>query len=217
MKSLLLKDIYNLSHNAKSMLLLLLVFAFWLIPTSGPSTYVITCAVLCSMMIVTTFVFDDFSKWTKYALIMPITKKDVVLGKFCALGIFSFAGIIVGFIIGLIGGIITGKIGFHLIDILSLLGVMLFGFVIAIFLGSIVIPLIIKFGSAQSRVLTIGAFVVPIGLIYGIYQIGHSLHIKISDNTTTILILISPIIAIAIIYLMYRISCVIFSKKELQN
>ena len=41
MKSLILKDLYNIGHNAKSMLLILLVFAIGLIMVSGVESYII--------------------------------------------------------------------------------------------------------------------------------------------------------------------------------
>ena len=82
MKSLVLKDLFNIGHNAKSMLFILVVFAVALIPFSGVESYIFVCAILCSMMIVTTFSFDDNSKWTRYAMIMPISKKELVIGKF---------------------------------------------------------------------------------------------------------------------------------------
>lgn len=63
MRSLILKDLYNIGHNAKSMLFMLGVLAVVLIPTSGASAYIIVSAILCSMMIVTTFTFDDNSSW----------------------------------------------------------------------------------------------------------------------------------------------------------
>ena len=59
MKSLVLKDLFNIGHNAKSMLFILVVFAVALIPFSGVEGYIFVCAILCSMMIVTTFSFDD--------------------------------------------------------------------------------------------------------------------------------------------------------------
>ena len=62
MKSLVLKDLFNIGHNAKSMLFILVVFAVALIPFSGVEGYIFVCAILCSMMIVTTFSFDDSSK-----------------------------------------------------------------------------------------------------------------------------------------------------------
>ena len=59
MKSLVLKDLFNIGHNAKSMLFILVVFAVALIPFSGVEGYIFVCAILCSMMIVTTFSFEQ--------------------------------------------------------------------------------------------------------------------------------------------------------------
>ena len=78
MKSLVLKDLFNIGHNAKSMLFILVAFAAAFIPFSGVEGYIFECAILCSMMIVTTFSFDDNSKWTRYAMIMPVSKKELV-------------------------------------------------------------------------------------------------------------------------------------------
>ncbi len=58
MKSLILKDLYNIGHNAKSMLFMLVMFAVIIIPSSGVQGYIFVSAILCSMMIVTTFSFD---------------------------------------------------------------------------------------------------------------------------------------------------------------
>ena len=55
MKSLVLKDLFNIGHNAKSMLFILVAFAAAFIPFSGVEGYIFECAILCSMMIVTTF------------------------------------------------------------------------------------------------------------------------------------------------------------------
>ena len=110
MKSLVLKDLFNIGHNAKSMLFILVVFAVALIPFSGVEGYIFVCAILCSMMIVTTFSFDDSSKWTRYAMIMPVSKKELVAGKFMVLAIFCAIGSLLGLIIGFIGGLILSLI-----------------------------------------------------------------------------------------------------------
>lgn len=98
MKSLILKDLYNIGHNTKSMLFILAVFAVAFIPTSGVGAYIFICGILCSMMIVTTFSFDDNSKWTRYAMIMPISKRDLVIGKFIVLAIFCAIGSVFGWL-----------------------------------------------------------------------------------------------------------------------
>ena len=82
MKSLVLKDLFNIGHNAKSMLFILVVFAVALIPFSGVEGYIFVCAILCSMMIVTTFSFDDSSKWTRYAMKCQFPRKNWLLENF---------------------------------------------------------------------------------------------------------------------------------------
>lgn len=121
MKSLVLKDLFNIGHNAKSMLFILVVFAVALIPFSGVEGYIFVCAILCSMMIVTTFSFDDSSKWTRYAMIMPVSKKELVAGKFMVLAIFCAIGSLFGLVVGSIGGLITNKITLDLVGIGELL------------------------------------------------------------------------------------------------
>ena len=106
MKSLILKDIYNILHNMRSMAVLLLFFIIFMIPQGGTAAYQVTCCLLCSMMIMTTFSFDNISKWEKYALVMPITKKDLVTAKFLTLIIFSVFGAVTGFVLGIAGGVV---------------------------------------------------------------------------------------------------------------
>ena len=130
MKSLVLKDLFNIGHNAKSMLFILVVFAVALIPFSGVEGYIFVCAILCSMMIVTTFSFDDSSKWTRYAMIMPVSKKELVAGKFMVLAIFCAIGSLFGLIIGFIGGLITDKIVLDIVGIGELLFLTLVAWVI---------------------------------------------------------------------------------------
>ena len=45
MRSLILKDLYNIGNNAKSMLFVLVVFAVVLIPASGVESYTFVCEI----------------------------------------------------------------------------------------------------------------------------------------------------------------------------
>ncbi len=216
MKSLILKDLYNIGHNAKSMLFMLLVFAVIFIPVSGTESYIITSGVLCSMMVITTFSFDNTSKWIKYAMITPITKKDLVISKFIVLFIFSAIGAVSGMIIGTIGSLITHKAAITNIEsILTLLFVTLVSLVTADIFGSVSIPLLFKFGAERARILSLISFLIPIGICYIIYQLLLYSGVSITDNFIFILICCSPLIAIVWNYVMYKISYGIFSRKEL--
>lgn len=216
MKSLILKDLYNIWHNAKSMLLMLLIFAFVIIPYSGSEAYIITSSILCSMMVITTFSFDDSSKWMKYAMVTPISKKDMVASKFIILLIFSSIGALNGLVIGSIGGIIIHKVDYSkATNIIAMLLVTLVGLVIAEIFGSISIPLLFKFGAEKARMLLLISFIVPAAVCFGIYEIMSFFGIAFTDYLIFILLCCSPVIALIWNLVMYKISYAIFSKKEL--
>jgi ABC-2 type transport system permease protein len=213
MKSLVLKDLYNIGHNAKSMLFILLVLAFIMIPFVGVYAYIIMSGILCSMMVTTTFSFDDNSKWMKYAMVTPITRKDMVTSKFVVLLIFSAIGAVTGLIIGSIGGVILHKVSFG--DILTLLLVGVTSLAIAVIIGSMSIPLLFKFGAEKARMLTFVSCIVPAAIGFGIYEVLAWFGILITDYSIFIVICCSPLIALAWCLIMYKISYVIFSNKEL--
>ena len=215
MKSLILKDLFNIGHNAKSMLFILVVFAVALIPFSDVEGYIFVCAILCSMMIVTTFSFDDNSKWTRYAMIMPVSKKELVVGKFVVLAIFCAVGSLFGLVIGSIGGFAMRKITFDLAGIGELLFLALAAWVISLIFGSMSIPLVFKFGAEKGRVLLLVSFLIPAGICFGIYQLLTILGVELTDQLVFILLCCSPLLALAWCYVMYQSSYHIFSRQEL--
>ena len=216
MKSLILKDLYNIGHNAKSMFFTLLFFAFIFIPSSGPTAYIVTSGILCSMMVNTTFSFDDSSKWMKYAMVTPITKKDLVTGKYIVLLIFSAIGAVSGLLIGFVGGIIVHKIDYNsLSSIPTLLMVTMVSLAIAMIAGSTSIPLLFKFGAEKARILSMISVIIPAGIFFGIYKLLELLGISFSDSHIFIYACFAPLIALLWNLLMYKISCVILSRKEL--
>ena len=215
MKSLILKDLFNIGHNAKSMLFILVVFAVALIPFSDVEGYIFVCAILCSMMIVTTFSFDDNSKWTRYAMIMPVSKKELVVGKFVVLAIFCAVGSLFGLVIGSISGFAMRKITFDFAGIGELLFLALAAWVISLIFGSMSIPLVFKFGAEKGRVLLLVSFLIPAGICFGVYQLLATLGVALTDQLVFILLCCSPLLALAWCYVMYQISYRIFAKQEI--
>lgn len=212
MKGLIMKDLYNISHNSKSMLFVLVVFAVAFIPTSGLEGYNVACAFMFASMIVTTFSFDNFSNWAQYAMIMPVSRKELVAGKYAVLGIFCVIGSLFGLIISSIGRLV---IGFGHAEIAELLLVALTALVISLISGGMSIPLVFKFGAEKARMLLVASVFIPAAVCLGIYQLVVKLGIDIPEQLVVILLCCSPIIALIWCYGMYRISCRIFEKQEL--
>ena len=216
MKSLVLKDLYNIGHNAKSMLVMLLVFAGIFLTTQRIESYIIVSGILCSMMVITTFSFDDSSKWVKYALVTPVTKKDVVKAKFAVLFIFSAIGTISGLVIGVIGGLFLRKVEINNITtVITWLAIALVGFVISVIFGSVSIPLLFKFGAEKARMMSFVSMLLPLGICFGIYQLLLLLGIGFTDTVIVVLLCSSPIIALLWNYIMYRISLAVFVNKDI--
>ncbi|WBY64133.1 MAG: ABC-2 transporter permease [Thermocaproicibacter melissae] len=214
MKSLILKDLYNIGHNAKSMLFLLVLFACF-ISSFQVSGYIFICAILCSAMIITTFAFDDNSNWTRYAVIMPVSKKDIVAAKFIVLIIFCAVGSLFGLIIGSICGVAANKITLDSAGIRELLTITLAALVISIIFGALSIPLLFKFGAEKGRLMMLVSYFIPTFIVAGIYKLLVMAGVQFTEQHFYILLCCSPIIAFVWCYGMFQISYRIFLKKDL--
>ena len=148
-------------------------------------------------------------------MIMPISKRDLVIGKFIVLAIFCAIGSVFGLTVGLVGGGIAGKITFSPAAILELLFLTLAATVISIIFGSMSIPLVFKFGAEKGRVLLLVSFLIPAAICFGAYKLLEILGVELTDQTVFILLCCSPLIALVWGYGMYQISYRIFLKQEL--
>lgn len=215
MKSLVLKDIFNIWHNVKTLGFVLIFLIVTLIPQGGSESYIIFVSILCSAMIITTFTFDEQSAWVKYAMIMPVSKKDYVAGKFLTLFLFCGAGLAAGLIFGVIGGlIIRNFITLPPVTARSLLLTAFTGLLMAIVIGSASILLLFRFGATKARIMSLIAVVVPFAAAFGIFKVFQMGGVDLERHTRTLLCL-APVAALLWSYGMYRASYRVFLKKEL--
>lgn len=214
MKSLILKDLYNVSHNAKSTLAVIVLMGIFLTFTTDGNTsfYSIFCAIMCSMLVITSFSYDTLSNWTRYAMILPVTRQDVVRGKFAVLLLFSLLGAALGFLVGLLSSAILPNADLNLGEQAFLV---LPGFTISVFMGSTSVPLIFKFGTEKARLMLMGTFVLPALLLLAIFKLVERTGGQLTDQMVVNILTAAPLLVLVWAYLMYRVSCGIFQKKEL--
>lgn len=207
MKSLILKDLYNIGHNTKQMILMLLFLAVCFIPTSDAYGYIIMCAFMCGMMIATTFAFDAQCKWESYALVMPITRKEYVLSKYLVAFIFILAGIAFGSIgasgYKLIKGILNVKV------LLASMGVAL---VVGFFFTSLYIPFLIKLGAEKARMILLGVVAVPSAIVFVLYKIVRVMNLTITEGMIT-----GGMIVVAVLVILIVIGSIFVSIKMFRN
>lgn len=214
MKSLILKDLYNVSHNAKSTLAVIVLMGIFLTFTTDGNTsfYSIFCAIMCSLMVITSFSYDTLSNWTRYAMILPVTRQDVVRGKFAVLLLLSLVGAVLGLLVGLLS---TAILPSATLDLGEQAFYMLPGFTVSIFMGSTSIPLIFKFGTEKARLMLMGTFVLPALLLLVLIKLIERAGGQMTDQMVINFFTAAPLLVLVWAYLMYRVSCGIFQKKEL--
>lgn len=209
MKSMILKDYYNIRHNIRMMLFMIVFMAVCIMPSSGPEGMIAAGCVICCMITVTTFSFDEKCKWEKYALIMPVSRWEYVMGKYVMNILFGLFGFVSSLLITAVYYIITGKT-----NIPALIGCSIVGIVLMLVIGSIQVPLIIRFGAENARIVMIAATAVPVLLMFMIYKLLPVLHIQITDRLVIGALAASAVLIIGLTVGSYFLSLKWFKEKE---
>lgn len=213
MKSLILKDIYNISHNAKQLLFTIIFIAICMIPSTGASGFGVTVTMICSMMTMTTFSMDERSNWMKYALIMPVTRKDYVKSKYVVNLIFTLFGMIIGALIGTVGLMVKGS-GNLADNLQTTLACCIVGVMIGIFYGGVFIPLLFKWGAEKARMISVVAVAIPSFIAFGLYKLAIYLGIKLAGANVVIGIIAIIMMLIAMNIISFRLSVKWLKEKE---
>ncbi|EGT4007970.1 TPA: ABC-2 transporter permease, partial [Clostridioides difficile] len=203
MKGLILKDLLNLKGNVKFILLFIIMFGFMSSLGDGNiNNFIGVIIVLCTTMIVSTFSYDDLNKWDSYVLTMPINRNDIVLSKYLTMLIFSFIGVLVSLIVSVTIGYFKNTL---ILNETLLINALILS--ISVCFGSLILPLIYKFGTERARLLMILCFLVPtLALLVFksiLENISSPISIEIILNT---LVYSLPFVAILLFVISYFIS-----------
>ncbi|WP_296557829.1 ABC-2 transporter permease [uncultured Acetobacterium sp.] len=205
MKGLILKDLLNLKSTFKMLGVMMLFFAVVFIPQGNSFIFGIII-LMFAMMVVTTISYDDLAKWDAYALTMPVTRKEMVLSKYLVMAILNTLGAVLSLIVGAVGSVIMGQ-SFDL-EILAIIGAI---YLIALIFGSVIIPLIYKFGTEKARLMLILCALLPTALMLLAEQF--NVPLPTTGNPWIYLILLIGFSVTGVI-LSYLISLKIYSQKE---
>ena len=162
---------------------------------------------ILSMMPLTSMAYDDMSKWDRYALAMPISKKDIVLSKYILSILLSLVSILVSFIITYLFILPRSDMGRS-----ELLLVAYIIFSISLVYVSIVLPLIYKFGVEKTRIITMCVFAIPTMMVFAFYKMGLQLP---SKKQLLFLLKVSPLILILILICSALFSYITYKNKDI--
>jgi len=205
MKGLILKDLINLKSTFKMLGLMITLFAVIYIPQGNGFIFGMII-LMFAMMVVTTISYDDLAKWDAYALTMPVTRKEMVLSKYLVMALLNTLGAVLALIVGIVGNMIMRQ-SFSM-EILVIIGVL---YLVAFCYGSLIVPLIYRFGAEKARLMLILSALIPTGLILLLTQMQIPLPEAINPLIYFFLLLGFTVI---MVFGSYLISLRIYSNKE---
>ncbi len=207
MKGLLIKDILNLRKNFKATLLILALFSLYAYGASNPSYMISMVTLILSMMSITSMAYDDMTKWDRYALAMPISRKNIVASKYILSTSLSILSVLISFIITYFFILPRSEMATS-----ELLLIAYIIFAISLVFVSVVLPLIYKFGVEKTRIISIAIFAIPSMLVFILHKLGLQLP---SKNQLIIILKISPLILVFTLVCSGLLSYKIYKNKDI--
>lgn len=168
MRSLIYKDFANLKVQGKLYVLIMGIWAVTAWVEKNPSFLGGILAVFSVLITITTCAYDERSGWDKYALTMPVGKRELVLSKY----VISLLTLAVGMLV---------FVGLNLLlqiepsEFLLLTGIFT---ALGLIVMDVVLPIIFRFGTEKGRILLILVFLVP--TVLGLLMEKSSLNLQVS-------------------------------------
>lgn len=207
MRGLLIKELRNIRRYAKTLLILLVFYtALSFTWGNGEGSFLSGMIVmLVLIMSITSFSYDDLCKWDRYALTLPLTRREIVRSKYLFAMILLGAGLLLALLAGV--GLSLAGGGEGLAETLASVAGSL---IAALFLISVMIPLIYRFGTEKSRLILFAVAVLPTAVLFLLYQFG----VPVTERALKIALFAAVPASVVLFYLSYRVSAAIYERKE---
>ncbi len=211
MKGLLLKDIYNLKRLGKQYAVICAGMLIWSAFMKNYSFFSMMIMLNGIMSVISSFSFDEAAHFEKYALTLPVTRRELVQAKYILL--LTFLG--GSFLIGTAGSILLNLIIERGITELpeQLISAASVG-CLFLLVFSIMIPGVFKLGVEKARMLLVCIYVGVFGLVWGGIYLLRELGIQISDSDASKFFGAAAVVVLVLVFISYRVSIKIVEKKE---
>lgn len=211
MTGLIKKDFYLSVSMFRSYVLVAAVFALLTLAGIYEISFFVTyMSVMCIMIPVNLFAYDEQARWDKYAAALPSGRAGVVKARYLFTILVCLGSLLFALLLQLIVALFTGAQGQERTDLL-LSG--LFPAAYGCFMNAILLPLLFKFGSQKGRIYLILALGVGVGVIFGGLTGLKEMGISLSELTLPLFVL--PVVGLLALIPSYLLSRRIFFHKDL--
>lgn len=211
MTGLVKKDLYLSLSMLRSYVLIAAVFAaLTLTGIYDISFFVTYLSVMCIMIPVNLFAYDEQARWDKYAASLPSGRAGVVKARYLFTILICLGSMAFALLLQLIVALFTGARGQERTDLL-LSGLLPTAY--GCFMNAVLLPLLFKFGSQKGRIYLLLALGVGVGVIFGGLTGLKEMGISLSELTLPLFVL--PVVGVLALIPSYFLSRRIFFHKDL--
>jgi hypothetical protein len=216
MKGLILKDFMNLKKNLKMFGIFTVLYGFMAFMSEDSSFFSSIFTMLIAILTLSVYSYDEMAKWDGYAMTMPISKENIVQGKYIVMLLLTSIGASFSLVISIMLNFIMKAD-----SILFVIQNCILGAAIVILFYSIIIPFITKLGVEKARLIIFAVYMIPFAIILLVKQAMKANDFMIPEELIRMAkiavenahILLPPAILL-LLYLSYLISIRIYRKKE---
>lgn len=217
-KGLITKDLLQLKSYRKSLVIFILIFVVTGIEQGieemgGYISIMLTLAF--GMFSIATFSYDEQAKADRYIMTLPLTRKEIVLSKYVLIMLSTIVGAILGIIVSSAIVYLNLK---SLPDIQELISMAIGGIFGIGIVEAIQVPCIYKLGAERGRIQIFIVIAIIAFILGGIFFLGEKMSINLPVDLNLInqfMPMILVVVTLLMYYISYRISCKIYSKKEI--
>lgn len=213
MKAILRNDFCNLGTMMKSFFIMIIIICGINLWNGNTEFAVAFTGIYCTILTTTTFSFDESTKWSRYAMVMPMKRSDYPKAKFLLLLFLAFAGTFGGTLLALASAFFTHTLTPVMTRELLLVAVTLFS--ICCVVGAIDIVLLVKFSAEKARFLLLAVVAVSGAIVFLVVQLVSRLFPNTQEEVLVKLLTFTPLLALGIMAMCLFLSIRIFEKKEL--
>ncbi len=208
MRGLLLKDFYIAKSNIIILGISLIVIGLGLSFLMESSSILVLSPAIFTTAVFISITADASSKWNKFAVTMPVSRQQIISGKYSMFIILTLVGIIIGLIPCVALSFIRHDVTWQSVALFGLLGM-----AISFFSGSFSLLLAYVFDPEYSQIVFMTSFVGASGIITGIVLlINIFFPVKTHMLIAFLIVFIVSMISLAC---SYKVAANVYTKKDI--
>lgn len=209
MRGLIRKDLFLMKKSMGSTLLILAFLVILFSTMMGVASGMAMIPISFSILILSTFSYDEAAKWDTYVLSTPTAKRRVVLSKYLSALVMTVLGAVFSAITAVVVLVLRNETWSQEVTLTFLTSV---GF--ACCMNAVLLPLVYRFGPERARIALMAVIFVPICLAALMRNQFSATIASLNETVFLSVLTYLPLFGALLLFVSYFISKAIYVRKD---